>query len=170
MDKIVTTALLIVISMVLAMVLFNAAYPAIVSGGDAITSMSHRQADQLKSQIAIIEEAGELDSSGNWVDSNGNGQFDVFVWVKNIGATSIAPIESTDVFFGMEGNYARIPFQTYAGNGYPYWSWTVENGSTWGPTATLKIDIHYNAALSPGRYYTKITTLTGASDENFLGM
>jgi archaellum component FlaG (FlaF/FlaG flagellin family) len=170
MDKIVTTALLIVISMVLAMVLFNAAYPAIISGGDAITNMSHRQADQMKSQIAIIQEAGELDSNATWQDTNGNNQFDVFIWVKNIGSTSFNPIDSTDVFFGPEGNYFRIPFQGNANGSYPNWTWNVENGSTWGPTATLKIAIHYLTPLSVGRYYSKVTTINGASDQYLLGM
>jgi len=170
MDKIVTTALMIVISMVLAMVLFNAAYPAIVTGGDAITNLSHREADQMKSQIAIIQESDELDSSGTWQDTNGNAQFDVFVWVKNIGSTSFNPIENSDIFFGPEGNYARIPFQGNANGAYPNWTYNIENGMSWGPTATLKIDIHFLTPLGTGRYFTKVTTLNGATDQYLLGM
>ncbi len=64
MDKTITTALLIVISMVTAVALFNAAYPAVIKGGDAITSMANRADDRMQSQIAIIHMAGEQDSQG----------------------------------------------------------------------------------------------------------
>ena len=53
MDKVITTAMLIVISMVMALMLFNIAYPAIIEGGDAIVSMAGRVEDRMRSQIAI---------------------------------------------------------------------------------------------------------------------
>ncbi|MBK9613759.1 hypothetical protein [Candidatus Amarobacter glycogenicus] len=42
---------------------------------------------------------GELDSSSWWQDTNGDGDFDVFAWVKNVGETRIVALEQTDVFF-----------------------------------------------------------------------
>lgn len=170
MDKAITTALLIIISMVMALALFNAAYPAIIQGGDAITNMAYRQQDRMRSEAAIIHAAGELDSNGQWQDTNSDGHFNVFIWVKNIGATTIAPVERTDVFFGLEGNFARIPFQSDSSGSFPYWTWNVENGSAWVPTATLKITIHYPNPLTPGRYFVKVTLPNGVSDEYFLGM
>jgi hypothetical protein len=170
MDKVITTALLIVISMVLGLVLFNAAYPAIVQGGDAIASMAHREEERMKSQIAIIHTAGELDSTGQWQDTNSDGHFNTFVWIKNIGANLINPIDRTDVFFGPEGNYTRIPFQTGNDDNYPYWTWSLENASEWTPTATLKITLHFGNPLPIGRYFIKINTINGVSDETILGM
>lgn len=170
MDKAITTALLIVISMVMALALFNAAYPAIISGGDAISNMTNRQADRMRSQVAIIHAAGELDANGQWEDTNGDGQFNAFIWVKNIGATTITALERTDVFFGREGNYVRIPFQANAGNSYPYWTGNIENGSEWTPTATLKITIHYLNPVAQGRYFAKVNTPNGTGDESFLGI
>ncbi|MBI5671463.1 MAG: hypothetical protein HZC41_26015 [Chloroflexi bacterium] len=170
MDKTITTALLIVVSMVMALMLFNVAYPAVIEGGDAIASMANRADQRMKSQIVIIHAAGELDSSGWWQDTNGNGDFDVFVWVKNVGAARIIGLERMDVFFGAEGNFTRIPHQSTAGGSYPYWTAQVENEADWNPTATLKITIHYQLALSSGRYFTKVIIPSGVSSDYYLGM
>jgi hypothetical protein len=170
MDKTITTALLIIISIVMALVLFNAAYPAIMRGGDAISNMTNRASDRMKSQIVIVHMAGELDSRGQWQDTNANSLFDVFLWVKNIGTSPITAIERMDVFFGREGNFVRIPYQGDAGGSYPYWVWQVENGAEWTPTATLKITIHYPSPLASGRYFAQVTVPNGVSDEQFLGL
>jgi hypothetical protein len=170
MDKVITTAMLIVISMVMALMLFNVAYPAIIQGGDAIVSMAGRVEDRMKSQIAIIHAGGELDEDGWWQDVNNNGQFDVFLWIKNVGDSRITALDSLDIFFGPEGNFARIPYQSSAGGSTPYWSWDVENGTEWAPTTTLRVTIHYSAALSTGRYFAKVTVPSGVWDDYYLGM
>ncbi len=170
MDKAITTALLIVISMVMALMLFNTAYPAIIQGGDAIASMANHADEQMRSQIAVIHAAAEVDSSGAWQDTDGSGDFDVFVWVKNLGDTRISGVERMDVFFGPEGDFARVPYQTDAGGNTPYWTWQIENAADWIPTATLRIAIHYGTALASGRYFIRVTTPTGISADDFLGI
>lgn len=170
MDKAITTALLIVISMMMALMLFNVAYPAVVDGGDAITSMAYKAEERMKSQISIVHAAGELDNIGWWQDTNGNGVFEVFLWVKNIGNSRIIAVDSLDVFFGPEGNFTRIPHESIAGGSFPRWSWQLENASEWTPTATLQIAIHYQAALSQGRYFMKVIVPSGTMTEDFLGL
>lgn len=169
MDKAVITAIFIVVGVIMAMTLFNAAFPAIVQGGDAIASMAYRSEERMRSQITIIHATGELDSNGWWQDTNGNGDFDVFIWVKNTGLGRITALDQLDVFFGPEGNFSRIPHESITSS-QPNWSWHVENASDWDPTATLKITLHYGLALSDGRYYIKITTPSGISDSYFLSM
>ncbi len=66
MDKAIMTTMLIVISMVMGVLLFNAAYPAIIESNDAMTSMTSRADEKLKSQITIVHSVGELDSSSWW--------------------------------------------------------------------------------------------------------
>jgi hypothetical protein len=170
MDKTITTALLIIISIVMALALFNAAYPAIMKGGDAIANMANRANERMKSQIVIVHMAGELDGQGQWQDANANGLFDVFLWVKNVGASPITAVEGMDVFFGREGSFVRIPYQGDAAGSYPHWTWQVENGAEWTPTATLKITVHYTSPLAPGRYFAKIAISNGVSDQQFLGL
>ena len=167
MDKVITTALLIVVGMVLTVVLFNAAYPAVMDSGQALSLMADRANDRLKSQIAIIHVSSETDQGGWWQDVNGNGYFDVFVWVKNIGAVRLFPVEALDVFFGPEGNFGRLLEASQAGEGYPRWSGQVEGGSDWTPTATLKLTLSYALPLPPGRYYIQVTTPNGIVADEF---
>ena len=166
MDKVITTALLIVVGMVLAVVLFNSAYPAVTDSGQAISVMAGRADDRLKSQIVIIHVAGEKDG-GWWQDVNGNGYFDVFAWVKNVGTTRIFPLQAMDVFFGPEGDFVRIPEASQAGQSYPRWTGQVENGSEWTPTATLKITVSYAQPLPAGRYYIKVTAPNGVFADDY---
>lgn len=167
MDKVISTVLLIVISMILVMLLFNAAYPAVLEGSDAITSMANRADERMRSQISIIHASGELDSTSFWQDTNSNGQFEVFLWVKNIGTSRITAPEMGDLFFGLEGNFGRIPYNT---GSYPYWTSEIENAAEWTPTATLKITIHYGVPLPSGRYFAKLTLPNGISTDYFMGM
>jgi hypothetical protein len=169
LDKTIVTTFLIIISMVTAVLLFNAVYPAVIDSSDAMVSMTNRADQRLKSQVEVIHATGELDKDGWWQDTNGNGDFDLFVWVKNVGSTRIVPIEGTDVFFGPEGNFVRIPHQSEAG-GYPYWTAVVENAADWSPTATVKITIHYGAALASDRYFVKVIIPNGVADEYLFGM
>lgn len=164
MDKAIMTTMLIVISTVMGVLLFNAAYPAIIESNDAMASMTNHANEQLLSQISIIHVASELDSDGWWQDSNNNGTFDVFIWVKNVGSVRMIALEQIDLFFGPEGNFSRIPHMDAAA-GYPYWSWQLENAAAWTPTATLKITIQHGAPQASGRYFVKLTTPNGTSDE-----
>jgi len=111
MDKAIMTTMLIVISMVMGVLLFNAAYPAIIESNDAMTSMTSRADEKLKSQITIIHTVGELDGSGWWQDSNNDGDFDVFAWVKNVGETRLTAVEQTDVFFGRKEPLTAFPIR-----------------------------------------------------------
>ena len=152
MDKVITTTLLIIVSVVCAVLVFNAAYPAVIQSSDAMTNMAIRVDDRLKSQIEIIHATG----SGS----------NAFIWVKNVGSLRIIPIESCDVFFGPEGNFARIPY----GEGTGTWSGEVEGtGSEWTPTATLQITVTYGSVLS-GRYFVKVTIPNGISDEDYFSV
>lgn len=170
MDKAITTALLIVISMVMALMLFNVAYPAVIEGGDSMRNMANRAEQEMKSDVTIIHTAAELDNTGWWQDTNGNGDFEVFVWVKNTGSLRIIALEFLDIFFGPDGAFMRIPSQANANGLYPYWTWEVEGGTEWTPAATLRIAIHYEFPLATGHYFIKVTTPNGVADDEFMGI
>jgi hypothetical protein len=166
MDKAFTTALLIVIGMMMAMMLFNAAYPAVLQGGDAIVGMAHRASDQMDTDLRVVHVAGEIDANGMWQNTNANSEFEIFAWVKNIGSSRIVDLNNLDVFFGPEGNFSRIP---YGGTSYPYWTWTVENGGDWTPGSTLRITVHYQMVIPQGRYFLKVGTNQGVSADYTVG-
>ncbi len=170
MEKPIVTALMIMVGVIGAVLVFDAVYPATIQSSSAITSMRGRIDDRLKSQIEIIHATGELDSSGTWQDTNGDGDFDVFAWVKNVGSSRITAIERCDIFFGKEGDFSRIPYVDESGGTYPYWEWTLENDNDWDPTATLKVDINYSSTLTSGMYFLKVVILNGISDSYYFSM
>ena len=170
MDKAITTTFMIIVGVILSVMVFKAVYPAVIQSNDAMTSMQQRIDDRTQSQIEVVHAAGELAGNGSWQDSNGDGDFDVFVWVKNIGSLRIVPLERLDVFFGPEGNFTRIQHINQAGGAYPYWEATVENDTAWNPTATLKITIHYNVPLVSQRYFVKVVIPNGISAQYFFSM
>jgi archaellum component FlaG (FlaF/FlaG flagellin family) len=170
LDKTIVTAFMVIISIVASVTVFNSLYPAIQQSSDAMVNMKSRLDDQLKSQVEVVHASGELNSSGAWQDANGDGRFNVFIWTKNIGSSRISGLERVDVFFGPEGDFARIPHQSNSGGTFPYWTATVVNDTDWNPTATLEITIHFGGTLASGRYFIKIITPNGAEDEYFMGL
>jgi len=150
MEKAIMTALMTLGAVVAAALLFAAVYPAVVSGSEAVVSMSDRISGRLKSQVDIVHATADGSSA--------------LIWVKNIGSRRISAVDRLDVFFGLEGEFVRIPYGSEHGN--PYWDAVLENDTEWNPTATLKITVHTGALLS-GRYFVKIATPNGLSVETY---
>jgi hypothetical protein len=170
MDKTITTVLLIAISTILVLMLFNIAYPAIIRGGDAIAGMADNASERMRTRIDIVHMSAELDETGWWHDTNGNGRFDVFSWIKNTGDVRLIALDRIDVFFGPEGAFTRIPNQSEANGSLPSWSWRVTNDTEWVPTGTLEIAISHQIPLSTGHYFMKVILPNGISSEYFLGI
>jgi archaeal flagellar protein FlaG len=149
-DKVLVTLLLIIGGIVCCMVVINAIFPAITQSTGAIADASTKIDDRIRCKIQIIETS----NSGS----------NVYIWIKNIGASRILGANSSDVFFGPEGNFARIPYSATATT-TPYWNYSIESGTEWGPTATAKIIIYLPSAPS-GSYYFKIVLPNGISDQD----
>jgi hypothetical protein len=146
-DKAITTVLLIIAGITCTVLVINAVYPAINRSTASMVSIAGKANDRVQSQIEIIQTVNE----GN----------DVYIWVKNIGASRVVAIEQSDIFFGEVGNFERIPY----GEGSPHWSYEIENDSDWMPMATLKITIHLSSTPS-GNYFVKVVIPNGISDEH----
>jgi len=152
LDKAIITALMIIAGVVVTVSLFNVVYPAVARSGDAMVSMERRIDERMKSQIEIIHATGN------------DGDSDVSVWVKNVGSLRIAAIDRCDVFFGLEGDFARIPYGQCID--CPYWDYELENGTEWDPSATLKIRIRYGGTYpSSGRSFLRVVAPNGISDQ-----
>ena len=147
MDKLVVTGFLIIAGVISAMMLFNSMVPAIQQSSDAMTAMERRVDDRMKTQIEFIQAA----KSGNTV----------ILWVKNVGSVRVLAPDAADLFFGLQGNFARIPY----GVGSPSWSYIIENGTDWHPSATVKITITYASPPPAGSYYAKMVLTNGISNE-----
>ena len=115
--------------------------------------------------------AGELDSNGAWSDTDSDGYFDVFVWLKNVGAETIDDIPRCDILIsGNNTVWNLIPHSTYASGGYPQWSYTIENGTEWSQATTIRVEIIYESALSTGEYRIKALIPNGISDDIYFSM
>jgi hypothetical protein len=170
MEKTITTAFMVIVSIIVSVMVYNAVYPAAVQGSDSIRAMRLRMDERIQSQISIVHAVGELDRFGNWRDTNGDGRFNVFVWSKNVGSARVSAIPQMDIFFGPDGDFTRIPAKEAAGGNYPYWEWAVENDTSWNPTSTLRITISTLTPLPQGRYFIKVVLPTGVSEESFIGL
>jgi len=147
LDKTIVTALLVMAGVISAVFVFNSIYPAMQQSGDALASMQGRYDERIKTDIEIIHATHTGDQ--------------VVLWVKNIGALGNPAVEASDLFFGPEGNFSRIPY----GTGTPHWEYLIENDDSWNPTATMRITIVGFAPLDSGRYFAKLTVSNGVSDE-----
>ena len=106
MDKAITTALLVIAGVICIMFIFNSVYPAVNRSSQAMVSMSETLNERMKSRINIVHAAGSADRTN------------VYIWVKNVGSTRIVKIEESDIFFGQEDDFARIPYLTDADEDY----------------------------------------------------
>jgi flagellar protein FlaG len=134
----------------------NAVLPSVGRTSGALISASGVVEDRIASQIEIVHATGQ------------NGSADANVWVKNIGSQTVDPLSRVDVFFGPSGNFQRIP-QGNAGCTAPCWEYTLENGtSTWEPSSTLRITVHFSSNLTTGTtYYVKVVTPNGIDDAKY---
>jgi hypothetical protein len=149
------TALLIIAGVISAIAVFNAILPAVTQSGEAMNSMERRIDERMQSQVEIIHAT----RSGNTA----------LIWVKNVGSLKIAPPEDCDLFFGPDGNYARIPYSA----GLTHWTYLIENDTEWRQGATLKITVSYDVVSQPGQptngtYFIKIVLPNGISAETLV--
>ncbi len=158
MEKAVTTALLIIAGVVCMIFIFNSVYPMVNRSSHAMVSMAETIDERMQSHINIVHATNSSDLKT------------IYIWVKNVGTTRIVDIDETDVFFGLETNFARIPYVDDAGGGYPQWAYTIENDTEWKTSATLKITITYSVAQSTGTYYIKVIIPNGIEDEYYFSM
>ncbi len=158
MDKAITTALLILAGVICMVFIFNSAYPMVNRSSQAMVSMADKIDDRMKSRVSIVHAA------------NSSNRQTVYLWVKNTGSSRIVAIGESDVFFGQEDDFARIPYVDDAGGSYPRWDYTIENDTEWRTTATLKITITYDADPGAGTYFTKLIIPNGISDEYYFSM
>jgi len=89
----------------------------------------------------------------------------VKAWIKNVGSTKIPAqlIELSDVFFGNEDYYVRVPRYS---NGYG-WTYQLCNSDddVWDPCETLVITVYLNETLVSGDYYLAFVTYNGVKAE-----
>ena len=160
MDKAITTALLIIAGVVCMIFVFNSVYPMINRSSQAMTSMAEQVDERMQSRISIVHAA------------NNSTRTAAYLWIKNVGTQRIVNIADSDLFFGQEDDFERIPYVDYAGETYPRWSYIVENDpdSEWKTSVTIKVTVFYSSDPGAGTYFAKFIIPNGISDEFYFSM
>ena len=158
MDKAVTTALLIIAGVVCMIFVFNSVYPMVNRSSQAMVSMAEQVDERMKSRINVVHAANSANRTS------------VYLWVKNVGTQRITNVDDSDLFFGQEDDFERIPYTGDAGGAFPQWDFILENDTEWQTSATLKITISYSSDPGAGTYYSKFIIPNGISDEYYFSM
>jgi len=157
-DKAITTALLIVAGVVCMIFVFNSVYPMINRSSDAMVSMAEQVDERMKSRINIVHAA------------NNSTRTEVYLWIKNVGTQRIVNVEASDLFFGEEDDFDRVPYYADAGETYPRWNFELENDTAWETSATIKVTITYSSDPGAGTYFSKFIIPNGISDDYYFSM
>ncbi|MHC1610408.1 MAG: hypothetical protein ACXQTW_02210 [Candidatus Methanospirareceae archaeon] len=153
----ITTAIITIACVICACMLINAIYPAMHRATSSVVSTSEELGERIKTSVNIIAESNESTYE--------------YVWVKNTGASQIAPseIERSDIFFGETGNFHRFSYDPDLAPA-PCWNYSIENDNNgngrWDSGETVKITINSSSEIAPGDYYFKIVLYNGVSDED----
>ena len=158
MDKAITTVLLIVAGIVCMIFVFNSVYPMVNRSSQAMVSMAETIDERMKSRINIVHAANSANRSI------------IYLWVKNVGTQRIINVDDSDLFFGPDDDFARIPYVDDAGGSYPRWDFALENDTEWQTGATLKITISYSSDPGAATYWAKFIIPNGISDEYYFSM
>ena len=158
MDKAITTALLIIAGVVCMIFVFNSVYPMINRSSEAMTSMAEQVDERMKSRINIVHAA------------NNSTRTQIYLWIKNVGTQRILAVEESDLFFGQEDNFERVPYVGDAEGAYPRWSYELENDTEWRTSATIKVTISYDSDPGAGTYFAKFIIPNGIYDEFYFSM
>ncbi len=139
MDKAITSGLFIIASVIASIALINAVIPAVSKSSGALVTANAEAANRIRTDIEVIHVASKTSPD------------QVIVWVKNIGLNTIKPIESGDVFLTTPNEVKRLSHGS--GSGAEYWDYTIENGTAWTTTVTVKMTLHLaNGTLVSGGY------------------
>ncbi len=153
MEKSITSALLIIASIVAAMALINAVIPAAGKSSGALLMANAEAADRISTDIEIIH------ASGNATTNK------ITVWVKNIGNKNIVPVTSSDIIVTTPSDVLRLGY--VEGCGSECWDFCIESGgsciggSDWDKSSTVKFTL--STSVVTGVYNVKVSVANAVS-------
>ncbi len=149
MEKAITTALLVIASIVAAVALMNAVYPAVTRGTGAILESSGAAAARVRTEVDIVFASG--DTSNNKIT----------FWAKNVGTQVVQAVEKSDLFVTTPTTVKRIPYNS----GAEYWTYSLEDSATaWSQTKTVKIVVTMTS-VTAGLYKVQLIVPNGVQAE-----
>ena len=156
MDKVLATALLTTAAVVASVMIINALLPSVTRGTSSIQSSSESAASQIETSFEII--AVDHPTST------------IVLWIKNVGSTNIAAIQTSDLFLETSGgvNFTRMTYEDPQLT-TDTWRYVLEDNETvWKPSNTMKIVITL-ANPADGQYEVTFNTYNGVQAKKKFG-
>ncbi len=157
-SEVISSALLMIATVIAAVALINAVFPSIYGISGSITTMTHTVDDRMKTDFKFIYETTDQ-------------LYTLTAWLKNTGETQVIPVKfnSTDVFYGnTSGVMKRAILDSESA---PCWNYTIENDNgngKWDPGETLRINIRSDVQFTLGdRYKIRMVLYNGAFCEDY---
>ena len=148
MEKSITTALLLIASIIAALALINAVIPAMGKSASALATANSQTADRIKTDIEIIHATG--DDAGEVIT----------VWAKNVGSKVIKPVTSSDIILTTPSTVASLPY--VSGCTSECWDYSLEGGaSEWTQWVTVKFTL--KTTVSTGLYTITLSSPNATS-------
>ena len=148
MQGVISTALLLIASVIAATALINAVLPAANKSSGALLAANSVAADRIKTDIEIIHASGN-DTSDK-----------ITLWVKNIGTKNIAPISASDVILTTPSDVLRLPY--VSGCTSECWDYSIEgSGSDWKQSVTVKFTLL--TSVTTGVYTITLSVVNAVS-------
>ena len=148
MQGVITTALLLIASVIAATALINAVLPAANKSSGALLAANSVAADRIRTDIEIVHASGN-DTSNK-----------ITLWVKNIGTKNIVPISASDVILTTPSDILRLPY--VSGCSSECWDYLVEDsGSDWKQSVTVKFTL--STSVTTGVYSITLSVVNAVS-------
>ena len=153
MDKVITTALLVIASIVAALALINAVLPATGKSAGALITANKTAAERIKTDIAIVHASGDATND------------QITVWVKNIGSQVIKPVNSSDVILTTPSTVTRLPYVASCVS--ECWDYSIEGGGVdWIQAKAVKLTI--KTSIDTGNYNVSVAVANAVeADKDF---
>jgi archaellum component FlaF (FlaF/FlaG flagellin family) len=157
-ESVITVSLITIACVICATMLIAAIYPAMNRASSSVTATTDQLGDRIETSIEIIEKAKDSSDSSK-----------CYVWVKNIGSSRIAKIDTSDIFFGETGAFQRLTYSDpLSGKSWNYDIMGGDGDDRWDPKETLRITIENVDTINAGEgheYFVKLTLYNGESAE-----
>lgn len=143
-SEVISTALLMIATVVAAVALINAVFPSIYGMSDSIQSVTSNVNNRMQSEFQFIYETPN--PAGNSLTA----------WVKNTGETQVTPAELSDSDLFISNANGAMQMANLNSSTAPSWTYTIENGNSngiWGPGETLEINLNANESFVTGNDY-----------------
>lgn len=158
-EETISTAILTVATIIAAVVLLNAIYPALYSASGSILSMNSVTVDRMQTDMNVLTEYPSTEGGGNFV---------LVAWVKNTGNTVIkqSDLGLADAYL-YTGNGVAVRI-SQAG-GAKHWEYSLLGGNgdaNWDPGETLQATVHYGSSLPSGTMKFRLALANGVYAED----